>query len=81
MAAGVRAVSGADIGIGITGIAGPTGGTEEKPIGLVYISVNSRALTTTKKLNLYRGHISERAFIQRYATLHALSLILTTANL
>ena len=81
MAAGVRAVSGADIAIGITGIAGPTGGTEEKPIGLVYISINSDALTTTKKLNLYRGHISERAFIQRYATLHALSLILRTANL
>ncbi len=81
MAAGVCAVSGADIGIGITGIAGPSGSTKEKPIGLVYISVNSEALTTTQKLNLYRGHISDRAFIQRYATLHALSLILRTANL
>ena len=39
MAKGVRKSFGAHIGIGITGIAGPTGGTKEKPVGLVYISV------------------------------------------
>jgi nicotinamide-nucleotide amidase len=80
MSAGVRAVCDADIGIGITGIAGPGGGTPEKPVGLVYISVNSKNLTTTQKVNLVRGHISERSFIQRYAALHALSIILTAAN-
>ena len=38
MANGVRRISNTDIGIGVTGIAGPTGGTELKPVGLVYIS-------------------------------------------
>ena len=37
MAAGVKRVSGSDIGISVTGIAGPDGGTPEKPVGLVYI--------------------------------------------
>ncbi|MDH3365877.1 MAG: CinA family protein [Thermoplasmata archaeon] len=41
MAEGVRTVFGADIGIGITGIAGPTGATPSKPVGLVYIAVCS----------------------------------------
>ncbi|MBR2916066.1 MAG: CinA family protein, partial [Clostridia bacterium] len=39
MAKGVRNSFGADIGIGITGIAGPTGGTKEKPVGLVYVAI------------------------------------------
>ena len=39
MASGVRKDAGADYGIGITGIAGPDGGTEEKPVGLVYIGI------------------------------------------
>ena len=39
MSSGVKIASNSDIGIGITGIAGPDGGTDEKPVGLVYISV------------------------------------------
>lgn len=39
MALGITKLAKSDIGVGITGIAGPTGGTSEKPVGLVYYSI------------------------------------------
>ena len=55
MAKGIRTLSGADIGISVTGIAGPGGGTEEKPVGLVYMGFSTKSTTITKKLN-FRGN-------------------------
>ncbi len=46
MAEGVRKITGSDIGISVTGIAGPTGGTPEKPVGLVYMALSSEKGTT-----------------------------------
>ena len=49
MANGIRKKSNVDIGISTTGIAGPTGGTIEKPVGLVYIAISSNEKTIVKK--------------------------------
>ena len=40
LADGIRERCGSTLGLGITGIAGPTGGTDEKPVGLVYAAVS-----------------------------------------
>lgn len=49
MAIGVRNLAGSDIGIGITGIAGPLGGSEEKPVGLIYIAMTDGNTTWVKQ--------------------------------
>lgn len=52
MARGVRKLSGADIGIGVTGIAGPGGGSDEKPVGLIYLGLSVGDSYVGKKLLL-----------------------------
>jgi nicotinamide-nucleotide amidase len=71
MADGARRVSGADVALAITGIAGPTGGTETKPVGLVYIAV-SCAKGTVVKEQVFPG---ERYWIQTLAAYAGLSMI------
>ena len=51
MAEGIRKTSNVDIGIATTGMAGPTGGTEEKPVGLVYIAISTSEDTLVKKFH------------------------------
>jgi len=52
MCDGVRNLANSNIGISVTGIAGPNGGTVDKPVGLVYIGVSGEFGTNIKKLNL-----------------------------
>ncbi|HET7271925.1 MAG TPA: nicotinamide-nucleotide amidohydrolase family protein, partial [Rubrobacter sp.] len=52
MAEGVRTVSGTDYGLSVTGIAGPDGGTEEKPVGLVFVGISDKEGTFAEKLDL-----------------------------
>ncbi len=49
MAEGVRRALGADIGVGVTGITGPTGGTEEKPVGTVFIACSAAEGVTVER--------------------------------
>jgi len=79
MAAGARVLSGADIAISVTGIAGPGGGSTEKPVGLVYIGVDSPWHSEVKQLNLNRGYARQREHIRWVAASHALDLLRRTA--
>jgi len=60
MAKGVAIACGTNIGISTTGIAGPGGGTEDKPVGLVYIGIFINGKTKTQKLELSRSRDSVR---------------------
>ena len=63
MAEGIRRVTGADFGIATTGIAGPTGGSDLKPVGTVWFGVSSAAGTfaVMKNSGTDRGQIIDRA--------------------
>jgi nicotinamide-nucleotide amidase len=63
LARGARDSSGADVGVGITGVAGPSGGTPEKPVGLVWFAVADARGTTTRKARFRgsRDEVRERA--------------------
>ena len=74
MAEGVCAVSGADIGIGITGVAGPTGGTPEKPVGLIYIVLSDGKQTWARKLTP-PGRVHGRGCLRDRAASTALDMV------
>lgn len=71
MVRGVIEVSGADAGIAITGIAGPGGGTDEKPVGLVYIAAAGPGFTKVKPMRF----VGNREAIRVLAAKSALDLL------
>ena len=72
MAEGIRRVSGSDIGISVTGIAGPGGGTPEKPVGLVYIGFVYGDKKICKKID---RRITDRSANRRHSLLTMLNII------
>ena len=71
MAQGLRERSGADIAVSTTGIAGPTGGTKDKPVGLVYVGCADAHGVRVEKLTL----TGSRERIRNLAALRALDMI------
>lgn len=78
MAEGIKKLSGADIAVSLTGIAGPTGGTDEKPVGLVFMGVCTDAKTYAVKLMLGGVNIvNSRDYIRKLASDAALFTVLS----
>lgn len=75
MANGLYEATNCDVAICTTGIAGPTGGTKEKPVGLVYISVRYRGIVTIKEVKL-SSDIPRVEMKKRFAD-EALKLVLS----
>jgi len=73
MAAGARARLDADVAVAVTGIAGPGGGTPEKPVGLVYLHAEGTEGTASRELNLP----GDRSAIRGRATAAALHVVRT----
>jgi competence/damage-inducible protein CinA-like protein len=63
MAVGARRFAGSDVGLAITGVAGPSGGTPEKPVGTVWVAVDILGDVTTRLLRMWgdREEIRERS--------------------
>ncbi|HVF66639.1 MAG TPA: competence/damage-inducible protein A [Pyrinomonadaceae bacterium] len=71
MAEGVKRRAGVDFGLAVTGVAGPGGGTEEKPVGLVYVALSDDAHTEHRRLMLP----GDRHLIRHRASQAALDLL------
>jgi len=76
MAKNVRQLLDTDLGIGITGIAGPTGGSKLKPVGLVYIAVASRRRTRTHAFH-FKG---SRLAVKKQAVQEAIDLLIKAST-
>lgn len=71
MAEGIRRISGTDLGISVTGIAGPDGGTPEKQVGLVYIALSHKDGVIVKRLDLW----GSRTRIRNVTCLYAFDML------
>jgi nicotinamide-nucleotide amidase len=73
MAIGARVVSGADLAVAVTGIAGPDGGTEDKPVGTVWFAWDGPGRRSATRVEHFSG---DRAAIRRQAVAAALDGVL-----
>jgi nicotinamide-nucleotide amidase len=71
MAEGIRGRAGADLGLGITGIAGPDGGTPEKPVGTVAVALASAGGTTSRSYRFF----GDRELVKFQASQAALDMV------
>ena len=78
MARGVRLATGADIGISATGIAGPTGGTPETPVGTVFIGISTKDGESFRKLTL--SPMRSREYIRQASATNAFDMVLKCLN-
>lgn len=76
MALGVRQLAESDIAITTTGVAGPTGGTKEKPVGLVYIGLSTKEKTIAVKALLAKDNRTTRENVREMAAVLALYIAL-----
>jgi len=74
MAKGVREALGSDIGVSVTGIAGPSGGTPEKPVGTVYIGVSTASGESVRRLSL--SAMRSREYIRIVSASNALDMVM-----
>lgn len=75
MAEGARKLLGVDLAVSLTGIAGPDGGSEEKPVGLVWFGLSTKDGVRTEKA-IFRG---DRARVREQAVTHALGMLTIAA--
>ena len=78
MARGVRERLGADVGVSATGVAGPTGGSEETPVGTVFIGVSTKNGEKVRKLTL--SPMRSREYIRFVSASNAYDMIFKTYN-
>ncbi|MBO5883010.1 MAG: competence/damage-inducible protein A [Clostridia bacterium] len=78
MARGVRLALGSDIGVSTTGIAGPGGGTEETPVGTVFVGISTEKGEYVKRLSL--SSMKSRSYIRNISANHAFALVLECEN-
>jgi len=71
MAVGARRVSGSDVGLSVTGIAGPDGGTESKPVGTFFVGLAIKEAVTSRRYFLP----GERSWVKTLAAMQALDLL------
>ncbi|MCI8387867.1 MAG: competence/damage-inducible protein A [Clostridiales bacterium] len=79
MARGVRELFGSDIGVSTTGIAGPTGGTPEKPVGTVFVGISTNKYEDVRELHVGNG-LADREYVRYISASNAIEMALRAAK-